>query len=76
MIYSLIVHYTYWSNQYISLVGVDMAEAQSGSAGKASELGGVQESGEDYLVLVGIVVLEVVGVVRIALREESDMAVE
>lgn len=43
-----------------------MAQAQSRSTGKTSELRGVQEGGEDYLVLVGIVVLEVVGVVRIA----------
>lgn len=42
-----------------------MTQAQSRSARKTSEFRGVQESGEDYLVLVGIIVLEVVGVVRI-----------
>ena len=43
-----------------------MAQAQSGSAGKTSELRGVQESGEDHLILVGVVVLEVVWVVGVA----------
>lgn len=36
----------------------------------------MQESGEDHFVLVGVVVLEVVGVVGVAFREESDMAIE
>lgn len=53
-----------------------MAESEGGSACEASKLSRVEESGEDHLIALGLVVLEVFGRMGVLFGEKTHMSIE